>query len=123
MLTVAAACLERDHANPALIADLRKAAAQEAEKRADGRFYTPEEEKRVERQRTLFAMLPSCNATDRLKERMLQRCYDLMWDGDGLAADALAEFLPSKDVERMFDAWENDQIGGRSLSPFHAPKD
>lgn len=123
MLTVAASCLERDHANPVLVADLRKAAKEEAEKRAEGRGYTLEDETRIEHQRTLFAMLPSCNATDRLKDRMLQRAYDLMWDGDAAAADAITEFLPSKDVDRMFTAWDNDQVGGNTMSSFHAPKD
>jgi hypothetical protein len=123
MLTVAAARLESDYANPKLIADLRAAAKEAATAHAEGRGYTPDDEKRIERQRTLFAMLPSCSATDRLKERMLQRAYDLMWGGDCSATDAIAEFLPSKDVDRMFEAWENDQVSGNVMSPFHAPKD
>lgn len=110
MLTVAAARLAHDHANPQLIEDLRKAAKEAAGARAEGRGYDQDDVKRIERQRTLFAMLPSTNATDRLKEAMLQRCYDLMWDGDCMACDALAEFLPEKDVQKMFDAWESDQF-------------
>lgn len=112
MLTVAAARLEQDHANPKLIADLRAAAKVEAEAVADGRRHSPEEQQRIERQCTVFAMLPDMGAVDRLKAAMLQRCYDLMWNGDPLACDALAEFLPERDVERMFNAWEQDQIAG-----------
>ena len=37
MLTVAAACLEREHANPKLSEDLRAAAKEEAKKLAEGR--------------------------------------------------------------------------------------
>jgi hypothetical protein len=124
MLTVAAARLEGDHANPKLVADIRAAAKEAATAKADGRGWTPEETRRVERQRTLFAMLPSTNATDRLKEAMLQRAYDLMWDGDGLACDALSEFLPERDVTTMFDAWENDQFPekDRPRSRFYDPK-
>lgn len=123
MLTVAAARLESDYANPKLIADLRAAAKELATAHAEGRGHTPNDEQRIERSRTLFAMLPSCNAVDRFKERMLQRAYDLMWDGDCSATDAITEFLPSKDVDRMFDAWENDQVGSGPMSTFHAPKD
>ena len=49
-------------------------------------------------------MLPSSNSTDRLKEAMLQRAYDLLWDGDTDGCDALIEFLPSDDVTKMLDA-------------------
>lgn len=119
MLTVAAARLDRAGANPKLIADLRAAAKEAASARAEGRGFSLEDAKRIERQRTLFAMLPSTNATDRLKEAMLQRCYDLMWDGDGLACDAVAEFLPSRDVDKMFEAWERDQMGSDPKSSFY----
>lgn len=110
MLTVAAARLESDHANPKLVADLRTAAKEAASARAEGRGYTTDDEQRIERHRTLFTMLGSSNAIDRLKEAMMQRAYDLMWDGDCSGCDALAEFLPSKDVDKMFDAWESDQF-------------
>ena len=119
MLSIAAARLEQDHANPKLIADLRAAAKLEAERTAEGRTWSKDEERRVDRQRTLFNMLPSSNATDRLKEAMLQRAYDLMWDGNGIACDSLIEFLPSKEVEQMFDAWESDQISGEPKSKWH----
>lgn len=101
MLTVAAAGLERDHHNPVLVADLRKAAEAAASAKADGRGWTEEDDRRVERQRTLFNSLPSSNATDRLKAAMLQRAYDLMWNGDGLACDAIAEFLPSSEAAKL----------------------
>lgn len=119
MLTVAASRLESEHANPILIADLRKAAKQAADARAEGRGWTDDENRRVEQQRTLFAMLPSTNATDRLKEAMLQRAYDLLWDGDCMGCDALIQFLPSKDVDRMFEAWQEDQTNNADKSTFY----
>jgi hypothetical protein len=96
---VAAARLEADHANPKLVADLRDA------------FETasPEEIKRVERQRTLFNVLPDSAAVTKLKDAMLQRAYDLLWDGDCAGCDALTEFLPSIDVDQMLNAWRDDQ--------------
>ena len=72
--------------------------------RRPARQRTAEDETRVARQRTLFNMLPSSNSTDRLKEAMLQRAYDLLWDGDTDGCDALIEFLPSDDVTKMLDA-------------------
>lgn len=109
MLSVAAARLEQDYANPKLIADIREAAKYAAKKRAEGCDYSDEDQHRIERQRTLFAMVPDTHALGRLKDAMLQRAYDLMWDGDCTATDAIAEFLPSADVTRMFEAWERDQ--------------
>lgn len=119
MLTVAAARLESDHANPQLVKDLRSTANHLASAKAEGRGYGPDEEKRIERQRTLIAMLPDTRAVDQLKASMLQRAYDLMWDGDCSGCDAIAEFLPSGDVTRMFDAWENDQEGKNEKSNFY----
>lgn len=114
MLSVAAARLEAEHANPKLIADLREAAKAAARVRAEGRLdnMSDADERRIERQRTLFAMLPDNMAVDRLRSAMLQRAYDLMWDGDCSGCDALAEFLPSAEADRMFDAWERDQAPG-----------
>jgi nitric oxide reductase activation protein len=114
LFLVAAARLKQEHANPKVIEDLLAAAKQEASRRAEGRDHSIDEDRRIERQRTLFNMLPSCGATDRLKAAMLQRCYDLMWDGDAQACDALAEFLPSADVEKMFSAWDKDSAGSQA---------
>lgn len=109
MLTVAAARLEADRANPALIQGLRSAIKELSAAKVDGRGYGPEDEKRIERQRTLFATLPSSNATDRLKLAIQQRAYDLMWDGFCAECDALLEFLPSKDADEVLNAWDHDQ--------------
>jgi hypothetical protein len=119
MLTVAAARLENVAANPKLVADLRAAADEMAKAHADGRGWSDDDQKRVERQRTLFQALTSSNATDRLKAAMLQRAYDLMWDGDPISCDVLAEFLPEADVDRMFAAWESDQEGKNPKSKFY----
>lgn len=119
MLRVAAARLEQDQANPQLVEQLKAAAKEEATKRAEGRGFGPEEEKRIERQRTLMAMLPSSAATDRLKAAMMQRAYDLMWDGDCSATDALLEFLSSSEAEKVLSAWERDQTSTEDRSPFY----
>lgn len=72
------------------------------------------ETRRVERQRTLFNMLPDTAALDRLKQAMLDRAWDLL-DGGGLegaeAADALLEFLPSKDAESLLNEFFRDDDG------------
>jgi len=121
LFRVAAARLESDHANPKLVADLKEAAKGEAKRTAEGKGWSPDDVKRVERQRTLFAQLPAYSACDRLKEAMMQRVYDLMWDGDTNGADALAEFLPSADADAVFDAWQSDSmtIGDAPRSRFY----
>ena len=95
----------------------------EADRRAEGRDWAHAEDRRVGRQRTLMAMVPDTRAKDDLKAAMLQRAYDLMWDGDCMACDAVAEFLPSADVEKMFQAWESDQDGQNPRSHFYNAKD
>ena len=114
LLTVAAARLEEDHANPKLIADLREAAGFKAKKRARAETLNDhdaaEDNKRIERQRTLFNTLPDSERVAALRKAMLQRAYDLLWDGDCMGCDALTEFLPSADVEKMLDAWQDDQF-------------
>lgn len=119
MLSVAAARIEQDNGNPKLTADLREAAKLEAARRADGRDYHEGEGRRIGRQRTRMAMVPDSRAKDSLMEAMLQRAYDLIWDGDFLACDALCEFLPSASVEKMFAAWASDQEGKMPHSAFH----
>jgi len=102
-----------------LVKTLRTLARELEARHADGRTHSAAEQKRVERQRTLFNMLPSCGAADRLKEAIMQRAYDLMWDGDAQACDALIEFLPSKDAEEVLNAWENDQDDSAPKSKWH----
>jgi len=105
---------------PDKLVDVVRKVAQELEAReADGRTHNPEDEKRIERQRTLFATLPDTGAVDALKEAMMQRAYDLMWDGDGLACDAIAEFLPPAAADEVFNAWDNDQDPSKPRSRFH----
>lgn len=123
MLHVAAARLEADHANPKLIADLREAAGIAANKRArreTGNDHDADESrKQTERHRTLFNLLPNGSDKERLKAAMLQYAYDLMWDGDCGSVDAITEFLPSDDVAAMFDAWQDDQFGGKPKSKWY----
>lgn len=42
-------------------------------------------------------------------DQELQRAYDLLWDSDGDACDAVTANLPDKNVRRMLDAWLDDQ--------------
>lgn len=118
LLLVAAARLEREGRQD-LAKGMRAAAKAEASARAEGRGHQPEDDQRAEQYRTLFTMLTPSNATDRLKEAMLQRAYDLLWDGDAQGCDALIEFLPSADVERMLDAWSRDAEGTEPRSGFY----
>ncbi len=67
------------------------------------------EERRIAAQRNLFTFLPVVPIVGRLKDAMLQRAYDLLWDGRAEECDAILEFLPSRDVEAMLDAWLVDQ--------------
>lgn len=106
ILNLAAECLQADHRNPKLIEDMRTLAA---EMKKDGRGqYSEEDQKRVDRQRTRFNMLPTGGEKERLKKAMLQRAYDLIWDGDTEGCDALLEFLPSDDVGKLLDTWSAD---------------
>lgn len=123
MLIVAAARLEQDRANPKLVADIKLAAKHEADRKVEGRDWNDAEERRVGRQRTLMAMVPDTRAKDSLKEAMLQHAYDLMWEGNCAGADAITEFLPSLEVEKMFDAWQSDQEGKNQHSRFYDAKE
>jgi hypothetical protein len=118
-LNVAAARLKEALANPKLVADLQNAAEHMASKRAQGRGYTEDDERRIEAQRTLFNMLPDTAATDRLKHAVLQRAYDLLWDGDGAGCDALLEFMPSRDADGLLNAWCADQDGKQPRSKWY----
>lgn len=109
----------QDRAPEPMVKALRSFAQELEARRTDGRTASLEEDKRVERQRTLFAMLPSTNATDRLREAVMQRAYDLLWDGDGQGCDALLEFLPSKSADEILNAWDNDQDGNEPKSKWH----
>jgi hypothetical protein len=109
----------QDCAPADLVKTLRTFARELEARQADGRTHSAAEEKRIERQRTLFNMLPSSHATERLKEAMMQRAYDLIWDGDGQACDALLEFLPSRDAEAILTAWESDQDDNEPKSKWH----
>lgn len=119
MFSVAAARLEQEGANPKLVADLRTTAKNEAMRRVEGRDYSSEDEKRIGQQRTLLAMIPDSRAKDKFVSAMLQRAYDLMWDGQCLECDAISEFLPSALVEKMFTAWNSDQMGKEPRSAFY----
>lgn len=58
--------------------------------------------------------------TDWLRYRSeLQRAYDVLWEGDGEACDAITASLPEQMVAAMFDAWLDDQFD-QPLSGWHA---
>jgi len=119
MLNVFAERLETNHGPKPAVEAIRLFAKDLTIRRAEHRDWNAEEEKRREHQRTLFAMLPSCNATDRLKVAMLQRAYDLLWDGDALGCDAILEFLPSEDAKALLDAWSSDWADEAPKSKWH----
>lgn len=118
LLTVAAARLAESRGEKNTVTALREAAKELAAARARGEGWTPEEDKRVSRQRNAFSSVLNGPAKDALKQAMLQRAYDLLWDGDCMGCDALIEFLPSRDVDEMFRAWDNDQSDRGSKSKF-----
>jgi cytochrome P450 len=120
MLTTFAVRLEIDHGPAEAVKAIRLFARDRAIRRAEHRDWTAEDQKRTERQRTLFAMLPSSDATDRLKDAMLQRAYDLMWDGDPIGADAILDFLPSAAVDVMLAAWSKDFDDDGPKSQWHS---
>lgn len=116
LLRVSAARLEHDRANPQLVQALRGMARDLETAKAEGRGFDEREKRRVDRQRTAFTMVPDTDGKSRLKEAMMQRAYDLIWDGDCQGADALLEFLPSDDATKVLDAWERDQMGSLPFS-------
>lgn len=110
-LAVAIGRLEEDCASAELIKAMRDILDKEIERTASGREWReigPAEEKRIAHQRNLFTYLTPGTHKDRLLAAMRQRIYDLMWNGDGHGADAIAEFLPSADADKAFEAWEHD---------------
>lgn len=128
LLNVFATRMEIDHAPADAIKAIKLFTGDRTIRRAEKRDYhgaqvRADEDRRTERQRTLFAMLPPGNAVDRLREAMLQRAYDLLWDGDPLGCDALIEFLPSADVDRMMNAWSSDFDGDAQKSKWHGGQD
>ena len=128
LLQVFATRMEIDHAPADATKAIKLFAQDRTIRRAEKRDYHGDErrvehERRIEHQRTLFAMLPPGNAVDRLRETMLQRAYDLLWDGDPLGCDALIEFLPSADVDRMMNAWSSDFDGDEPRSKWHGGQD
>jgi len=122
MLNVFAERMEDSGAPKDAIAAVKLFAKDATARRSEHRDWSSEEERRCERQRTLFALLPDCHATDRLKEAMLQRAYDLLWDGDALGCDALIEFLPSVDVERLLGNWSSDFEGEEPKSKYYGSR-
>lgn len=122
MLTIAAARLEQDHANPKLIEALRGAAKEYAGRRAEGRTWSDAEQRRVDRQRNLFTILIPCPQKDALRDAMLQRAYDLLWDGDAMGCDAILEFVPGAAAEQMLAAWVADQDGKKPPSQWYSGK-
>lgn len=120
MLTVAAERLEQIAGNPKLVADLRAAATAEAERLASG-GNGDDNQARIDALRTLFHAIPNGGQKEAFKRALLQQAYDHMWDGNCMAVDALTDFLPSLDVEAMFEAWENDDLGKEPKSKFWKP--
>ncbi|GEP09884.1 hypothetical protein [Methylobacterium gnaphalii] len=65
------------------------------------RRWLAEEKLRIERQRTLWEMTFPNAAKDRLKEAMLAQAWRLLDAGQGEAADAILEFLPEAETDKL----------------------
>ena len=119
MLNVFAERLESDHGPKDAVKAIQLFARDRTIRRAEHRDHNETEEKRISRQRNLFTMLPDTRTTDALKEAMLQRAYDLLWDGDALGCDAILEFMPGRDAEALLNAWSADQDGQEPQSKWY----
>lgn len=120
LFTVAAARLQTTGGDPVMAKALKKAGDWEAILKAESRNgFWQREQKRIDRQRTLFAMIVTSEAKSAFQRAMLQRAYDLLCDGDATACDALCEFLPSIEVDAMLSAWSQDQDAGKPLSKWY----
>lgn len=62
-------------------------------------------EARIAAQRALWAAVPASPEKAALQAAMLARITDLMDQGEGEAADAIAEFLPADEATAVLDAW------------------
>lgn len=103
-LDVAVACLKEDkNRNPILIEEMEKIAAEY--KGRDRIFSVHQETKRIERQRTKFAMIPDTAARDRFKDAVIARAWELLDIGQSEACDALLEFMPSADADKMLNEY------------------
>ena len=60
-----------------------------------------EEKARVLRQRGIWRALPAGEPKDRLREAMWAQAWTLLDAGKGEACDALLEFLPKEDQDRL----------------------
>lgn len=119
MLRVAAARLEEfSGGNPKLIADLRAAAEAEEQRISFGPADLDEDAARIDALRTAFHAIPNGGAKTAFMRAMLQQAYEHMWNGNTMAVDALTDFLPSIEVEEMFQAWENDDTGKEPKSKY-----
>lgn len=108
-MDIVLAVLKQRGGNPALIDDFEKIVA-EYEGR-DRAFDAHKDNKRIERQRTMFAMMPDSTARDRFKESVINRAWELLDAGQADACDALLEFMPSADAYRMLDEYfKEDEV-------------
>lgn len=79
-------------------AQLRRWQREEADRR---NRWLAEERARVLCQRAIWKALPASEAKDRLREAMLAQAWTLLDAGKGEACDALLEFLPEEDQDRL----------------------
>lgn len=76
------------------------------------RLQLAEDNARIASQEALWAALPDSPQKEALLDAMIDRCFDLMCDGQGAECDAIAEWLPRDRVLAMFAAWEQWFDGG-----------
>ena len=116
MLQTFAVRLESDHGPKEAVKAIELLAKDRTIRRAEHRDWNAQEAKRVEQQREAFRKAKS--GTE-IKNMLLQRAYDLLWDGDFLACDALIEFLPESDADKMMSAWSDDEDGKEPRSQWY----
>lgn len=99
---------QQKNVNPRLVEELEKITA--AYKGRDSVFDAFKERRRIEAQRTLFAMVPDTTSFDRLRRGMIDRAWELLDIGQCEACDALLEFVPEKDAEKMLNEYFAEEM-------------
>lgn len=66
--------------------------------------YQEAEERRIAAQRNLFTFLMPSAAKELLLQGMLKRAEDLFYAGKSKECDAILEFVPSADADRLLNS-------------------
>lgn len=87
-------------------------------KARDRAFDAHADRKRIAEQRAIFAQLPEFGpgavAAENLKQAMISRAWRLLDGGESEACDALLEFLPEADADKMLNEYFFDDANEKS---------